>query len=116
MSTESDKHLGCSSAITKELSKLTQVVTIVTCIQKVPGLNLRWYTDYHDGNFVMALLSPEVGIATGYGLDGRGVGFRVPVRTRFFFFHVVQTGSGAHPASYPIGTGGSFHGGEAAGA
>jgi hypothetical protein len=28
-------------------------------------------------------------------------------------FHVVQTGSGAHPASYPMGTGGSFTGGKA---
>jgi hypothetical protein len=30
--------------------------------------------------------------------------------------HVVQTRSGAHPASCPVGTGGSFSGGKAAGA
>jgi hypothetical protein len=48
-----------------------------------------------------------VGIATGYGLDGRGVGVRV---------HVVQTGSGVHPTSYPMDTGGSFPAGKAAGA
>jgi hypothetical protein len=30
--------------------------------------------------------------------------------------HRVQNGSGAHPASYPVGTGGSFPGGKAAGA
>jgi hypothetical protein len=30
--------------------------------------------------------------------------------------HVVQTGSGAHPASYSMGTEGSFLGGQAAGA
>jgi hypothetical protein len=30
--------------------------------------------------------------------------------------HVVQTDSGTHPASYPMGTGGSFPGGKAAGA
>jgi hypothetical protein len=29
---------------------------------------------------------------------------------------IVQTGSGAHPASYPVGTMGSFVGGKAAGA
>jgi hypothetical protein len=46
-----------------------------------------------------------VGIATGYGLDDRGVGVRV---------HVVQTGSGVHPTSYPMCTGGSFPGGKAA--
>jgi hypothetical protein len=48
------------------------------------------------------------GIATGYWLDGRGVGVRVQVRVEFSPLHVVQTASGAHPASYPVGTGGSF--------
>jgi hypothetical protein len=48
-----------------------------------------------------------VGIATGYGLDDRGVGDRVPVGS---LHHVVQTGSGAHPASYTMGTGDSFSG------
>jgi hypothetical protein len=52
----------------------------------------------------------SVGIATGYGLDGRGVGVRVPVGTRFSPLHIVQTGSGAHLASYPMGTVGSFPG------
>jgi hypothetical protein len=38
---------------------------------------------------------------TGYGLDGKGVKVRVPVRARFFsLLHVAQTGPGAHPA-YP---------------
>jgi hypothetical protein len=49
-------------------------------------------------------------IATGYGLD-----VRVPVRSRIFLFHVVQTGSGVHPTSYRKGTGGSFPGAKAAG-
>jgi hypothetical protein len=56
-----------------------------------------------------------VGIATGYGLDSRGFGVRVPVGARFPPLHVVQTGSGAHPSSYPMGTGCSFPGGKAAG-
>jgi hypothetical protein len=34
----------------------------------------------------------------------------------FYLHHHVQNGSGVHPASYPMGTGGSFPGGEAAGA
>jgi hypothetical protein len=54
-----------------------------------------------------------VGIATGYGLDGREVGVRVPVGARFAPLHVVPTGSGAHPASYPMGTGALFPGREA---
>jgi hypothetical protein len=33
----------------------------------------------------------------------------------FSLLHTVQTGSGAHPASYPMGTGGVFSWGKAAG-
>jgi hypothetical protein len=51
---------------------------------------------------------PAVGIAAGYGLDGQGVGVRVPAGTRVSFLHVVQTGSGTHLASYQMGNGGSF--------
>jgi hypothetical protein len=53
----------------------------------------------------------SVGIATGYGLEGRAVGVRVPSP-----LHVVQTDSEADPASNPIGTGGSLPGGKSAGA
>jgi hypothetical protein len=42
-----------------------------------------------------------VSIKTGCGLDGRGVGVRVPVGSRnLSSLHVIQIGSGAHPASY----------------
>jgi hypothetical protein len=50
----------------------------------------------------------SVGKANGYVLDDRGVGFQVPVGVRFFLLHVVHTDTGAHPASYLTGTGGSF--------
>jgi hypothetical protein len=33
-----------------------------------------------------------------------------------FLLHIIQTGSGAHPTSYPVGTGNSFPGDKAAGA
>ena len=46
-----------------------------------------------------------VGIATGYGLERSGD--RIPVRARFSA--PVQTGRGAHPAFYTMGTG-SFQG------
>jgi hypothetical protein len=46
-----------------------------------------------------------VGTATGYGLDGQG----------YSLLHIVQTGSAAQPASYPMTTGGTFPGGKAAG-
>jgi hypothetical protein len=57
-----------------------------------------------------------VGIATGYRLDDREVGIRVPVGSRIFTSHVVQTGSGVHPTYYTLGTWGLFPGGKAAGA
>jgi hypothetical protein len=65
---------------------------------------------------VMYRCDNAIGIAISYGLDGRGVGVRVPVGVRFFALHVVQTGSGAHPVSCPTDTGDSFSGGKATGA
>jgi hypothetical protein len=52
-----------------------------------------------------------IGIATGFRVDDRGFGVRVPVGSRISLFHVVQNGSGAHPASYSMDIGSSFHGG-----
>jgi hypothetical protein len=40
--------------------------------------------------------------------------FRFPAVQDFSLFHSVQTGSGAHPASYPMDTGGIFPGGKGA--
>jgi hypothetical protein len=48
----------------------------------------------------------SVGIALGYGLDDRGSRVRFPVGAGNFSLHQhVQNGSGAHPTSYPRGTG-----------
>jgi hypothetical protein len=55
-----------------------------------------------------------VGIMTGYGLNDRGVGVRVPVGSRNSLLQVAQTGSGIDPTSYPMGTRGSIPGGKAA--
>jgi hypothetical protein len=69
-------------------------------------------------NFIYVQESHDssVGIALGYGLDDQGSRFRFPAGTgNFFLHHRVQNGSGAHPASYPMGTRGSFPGGKAAG-
>jgi len=50
-------------------------------------------------------------LTIGYGLDNRGSGgFDSRQRLGIFFLHRVQTGSGAHAASYPRGTVGSFPG------
>jgi hypothetical protein len=46
----------------------------------------------------------SVGIATGCGLDDLGSGVRFPAEAgNFSLLHSVQTGSGTHPPSYPMG-------------
>jgi hypothetical protein len=48
----------------------------------------------------------SVGVALGYGLEDRGSGVRFPAGAgNSSLRHRVQNGSGAHPASYPMGTG-----------
>jgi hypothetical protein len=59
----------------------------------------------------------SVGIATGYGPDDPMLGIRFPAGVGNFPLRFrVQPSSGAHPVSYPMGTGISFPGGKAAGA
>jgi hypothetical protein len=47
-----------------------------------------------------------------HGLDDRAIEVRSPTGADFSSSPCVQTGSGAHPVSYPVGTGGSFPGGK----
>jgi hypothetical protein len=73
------------------------------------------FNDHFSGSVSPEFLASSiVGIATGYGLEDRGIGVRVPVGSKFSLLRVVQTDFEAHPASYPIGTGGSFPWGKAA--
>jgi hypothetical protein len=53
--------------------------------------------------------------ALGYGLDDRKVDSRQGLDGNLFLYRV-QTGSGVHPASYPMGMRDSFSGDKAAGA
>jgi hypothetical protein len=58
----------------------------------------------------------SVGIALGYGLNDQSSRVRFPAGAGNFSLHNrVQNGSGAHPASYSLGTRGSFPGAKAAG-
>jgi hypothetical protein len=43
-------------------------------------------------------------------MDHRMIGFRFPAGAGNFSRHCIQSGSGAHPVSYPMGTRGSFPG------
>jgi hypothetical protein len=66
--------------------------------------------------FIVKSRDSSVGIALGYGLDYRGSKVRFPAGAgNFPLHHRVQNGFGAHPASYPMGTRGSFPGDKAAG-
>jgi ankyrin repeat protein len=59
----------------------------------------------------------SIGIALGYDLDDRDSRVRFPAGAgELPLYHRVQNGSGAHPASYTVGTGGSFTGDKATGA
>jgi len=65
-------------------------------------------------NFTFKVITVQWYIA---GLRAGWSGVRVLAWARnFFLHHRDQTGSGDHPASYPMGTGGSFPGDKAAGA
>jgi hypothetical protein len=51
---------------------------------------------------------------SGYGLDDRAIDVRSPTGAKDCSSSLcVQTGSGAHPASCTMGTGGPFPGGKA---
>jgi hypothetical protein len=50
-------------------------------------------------------------VALGYGLEDRDSRVRFPAgAVNFSLHHRIQNGSGAHPASYPMGIGDSFAG------
>jgi hypothetical protein len=63
-------------------------------------------TETQDSAAVFTSISNSVTIVSHYGLDGR---VSIPDRERGFSSNLcVQTGSGVHPTSYTVGTGGSF--------
>jgi hypothetical protein len=54
-------------------------------------------------------MDSSVGIVSGYGLDDRVIEVRFPAEVADFSSSLcVQTGSGAHPASCTLDTGGPF--------
>jgi hypothetical protein len=58
--------------------------------------------------------SSSVSIVSDYGLEDREIGVRSSAGAKdFSFILCVQNGSGAHPASCTMGTGGPFPGGKA---
>jgi hypothetical protein len=62
----------------------------------------------------MGSLVSSGSIVSDYGLDDRAIGLRSPAGAKDFSSSLcLQTGSGAHPASCTMCTGGPFPGGKA---
>jgi hypothetical protein len=59
---------------------------------------------------IQEVMNSSVGIATGYEIRADRPRFRSRQGLDFSLLHGVRTGSGAHPASYPMGTGDNFSG------
>jgi hypothetical protein len=74
-----------------------------------PGLIGRVHYSFKLGIFSQGSRDSSVSIATGYGLE-----FDPWQGQDFSLLCSIQTSSGAHPASYPMGTGGDFPRGEVA--
>jgi hypothetical protein len=80
---------------------------LATVVNKIPK---------HEIGFILMSMLCKIGsrgssvsIVSGYGLDDRAIVVRSPAKG-FSCSLCVQTGSGAHPASFPVGTGGPFPG------
>jgi hypothetical protein len=67
------------------------------------------YQNLHPSPYYLMSRDSSVGIALGYGLDSRGSRVRFSARAgNFSLHHRVLNYSGAHIASYPVDTWGSF--------
>jgi hypothetical protein len=73
------------------------------------------YSMYHGSKHICGRRNSSVGIAVYTGCTAGG---SIPGRVKRFIYlpHSAQITSGAHPAPYPMGAGGSFPEGKAAGA
>jgi hypothetical protein len=77
-----------------------------------------YFTIWKQTRFAFVSLYLETGTAQWYSarLWARWSAFRVPAGAgNFSLHHRIQTGSGTHPASYPMGTRGSLPDGKAVG-
>ena len=102
------RFFGYRSSVTCSTPAASTVVTYAVNTPFLKTLTVPLYLNYHFW-LQINLSNPQtsgrpvsvVSIATGYGLDGPGIGSRWGA----IFFAPVQTGPGAHPASCTMGTG-----------
>jgi len=105
------------------ISKLVRVLEYTTFLFLLfSGRNL-YYTDVHKGKcFINVSLykynkcTDTMPVSLKSVLFIQSVSFAFLILKSKIMRHRVLTGSGAHPAYYPMGTRSSFRGGEAAGA
>jgi hypothetical protein len=98
------------SAETAEAVNLSRLQTHSTFV-----INLRLQQSVNDNNLLKLPARVSSGsIVSDYGLDDRAIGVRSPAGAKDFSSSLcVQIGSGAHPASCPMGTGVRFPGSKA---
>jgi hypothetical protein len=106
---EPEGSLPCSKKVPPQAPILSQINLVHTLSHYFPKI--------HSYIIFNLRLDSSVGIALSYGLDDRGSRVRFLAGAgNFSLHHRVQNVSGVHPASYPMGTRGSFPGVKAAGA
>jgi hypothetical protein len=109
---------GVNSGVCSERSLLTawaMARTYVGCCSSISTYKINYKTKLNSYiATVMLLLRSRVSsgsIVSDYGLHDRAIGVRSPAGAKnFSSILCVQTGSGAHPASCTMGTGGHFPG------
>jgi hypothetical protein len=100
----------CCSFLTKHIFALSDMA-VITCLL-VERFVLRHFSHLKKVFIGSVGRDSSGGIATGYVLDGPGIESRWGPR----FSAPVQSGHGAHPASYTMGTDSHSPGGKAGGA
>jgi hypothetical protein len=102
---------------------LTLYVFMSRCKGKYYFINITMYNIYLDpitklstSDIFIKSGDSSVGIATSYGLHGRGVGIRAPVASSIFSSPRHPDRLWGPPSLLPMGTGGYFPGGKEAGA
>jgi hypothetical protein len=93
---------------------VSRITDIVILTEKNYLLLIYYCTRPYVIIIIMSVIEPgiSVSIVSAYRLDDRATDVRSPAETKQFSSNLcIQTGSGPHPASCTMGTGGPFPGG-----
>jgi hypothetical protein len=88
--------------------------TNTALLPSIVGISQRCFLIFNHPIFGFWSRGSSVSTVSGYGLDDLAIEVRSPAEAKDFSSSLcIQTGSGAHPASCTMGTGGPFPGGKA---